>query len=308
MVIPNIKMSDLSTSYNYETSSQKTDELQISTNIIVIHWLASRRADNSLFATAWIVCHTRLEKYDFGMTIKEFALPTENLRAADAIVAELESQIVSGKLRNRGPLPAERDLMEQFSASRTVVREAIATLSSRGLVESKPRYRPIVSKPDYETVLNTTGKVVQHLLNEAEGVRNLYMSRVFTERGLVRQAAVSATKEDIRELQAALDANEAAINDSEQFYQTDNAFHGVLYRVPRNPIFPALHEGYTSWLAPHWERMPRSPDRNKANYAAHKRIFDAILRRDPDEAEAALNVHLDAAWEDVRTTLEREFR
>ncbi len=229
-----------------------------------------------------------------------------NSRAADAIVAELESQIVSGKLRNQGPLPAERDLMEQFRASRTVVREAIATLSNRGLVESKPRFRPIVSKPDYETVLNATGKVVQHLLTEPGGVKNLYMSRVFTERGLVRQAAVCATKDNISDLQAALEANEHAIGDSEQFYRTDNAFHGVLYQVPQNPIFPALHEGYTSWLAPQWARMLRSPDRNLANYKAHKAIFDAILKRDPDEAEEALNVHLQAAWEYVRTTFDKD--
>lgn len=227
-----------------------------------------------------------------------------NMRAADAIVAQLESQIVSGHLRNKGPLPAERELMEQFSASRTVVREAISTLSNRGLVESKPRFRPIVRKPDYVTVLNATEKVVGHLLNEPGGVKNLYMSRVFTERGLVRQAATSATKENISDLKAALEANKNAINDSEQFYRTDNAFHGVLYQIPQNPIFPALHEGYTSWLAPQWARMLRLPERNLANYKAHKAIHDAILERDPDAAEEALDVHLKAAWEYVRVTFD----
>jgi len=225
-------------------------------------------------------------------------------RAADVIVVELEKHIASGKLRNKGPLPAERELMKQFGASRTVIREAISTLSNRGLLESKPRFRPIVRRPDYETVLDATGSVVRHLLNDPGGVRNMYMSRVFMERGLVRQAATEATKQNILDLKEALQANEKAVHDSEEFYRTDTAFHGILYRIPNNPIFPAVHQGYTSWLAPQWAKMQRLPERNIGNYQAHKAILDAILERDPDGAEAALIDHLAAAWEYVRVTFD----
>ncbi len=225
-------------------------------------------------------------------------------RAADLVIARLEEQIMSGLLEDRAPLPAERTLMEQFGASRTVIREAIATLSNRGLIESRPRFRPIVRKPDYETALTAVGGIVRHLLTERGGVKNLYDSRIFIERALVRQAALAAQKDDIAKLKAALAANEAAIDDSEAFYATDVAFHGVLYRIPRNPIFPAVHEGYTSWLAPHWEKMLRSPERNLVNYRSHRAILDAILERDPDGAEEALANHLRAAWEYVRVTFD----
>ncbi|WP_417243174.1 FCD domain-containing protein [Celeribacter sp.] len=223
-------------------------------------------------------------------------------RAADSVIDHLEQRILSGELENGAPLPAERDLMEDFGASRTVIREAILALSNRGLIESKPRYRPIVRKPDYETVLNATGKIVQNLLTETGDVKNLYDSRVFIERGLVREAAAMATKDDIADLKAALAANEAAISDSTAFYETDVAFHGVLYRVPKNPIFPAIHLGYTAWLAPHWEKMLRAPERNELNFHAHKAILTAIMERDPDAAEEMLKSHLDAAWDHVRTT------
>ncbi len=88
------------------------------------------------------------------------------------------------------------------------------------------------------------------------------------------------------------------------FYRTDTLFHGVLYQIPKNPIFPAIHQGYTSWLAPHWEKMLRSPERNKVNYRAHKAILDAIVDRDPDAADEALTNHLKAAWEYVSVTFE----
>ena len=98
-------------------------------------------------------------------------------RASDDLVAEIEGRIASGQFENNRPLPAERDLMEEFNMSRTVVREAISTLANRGLIESRPRYRPIVKKPDYGTVLTATGKIITHLLDEPGGVANLYKSR-----------------------------------------------------------------------------------------------------------------------------------
>lgn len=229
---------------------------------------------------------------------------TPPARAADEVIAALEARILSGALPSDTPLPTERELKKQFSTSRTVIREAIAALSNRGLVENKPRFRPIVRKPDYTAALNAVGGVVGHLLSQPSGVRNLYESRVFFERALVREAAAAAHKEDIRELRAALTANEHAIDDSDRFYATDVAFHGVLYRIPRNPIFPALHAGYTGWLSPHWENMLRSPERNLVNFKSHERIFLAIEERDPDAAEEALVRHLKAAWEYVRLTFD----
>lgn len=223
-------------------------------------------------------------------------------RVADAIVEELEARIMSGDLVDNTPLPAERELMIEFNTSRTVIREVISVLSNRGLVESKPRFRPIVRKPDYGSVLNAAGGVIRHMITDTNGVRNLYLSRVFVERGLVRDAAVSANKDDIQALKSGLAANYEAIDDSLAFYETDVAFHGVLYRIPRNPIFPAIHEGYTSWLAPQWEKMERNPERNMSNYNAHKAILEAILDRNPDAAEQALTSHLDAAWTYVKDT------
>ena len=107
----------------------------------------------------------------------------DETRAADAVVSALEHQIVSGALKDNSPLPAERMLMDQFGTSRTVIREAISMLAGRGMVESRPRFRPIVRKPDYGTVLDATGNIVSHLLNEAGGIENMYRSRMFVERG-----------------------------------------------------------------------------------------------------------------------------
>ncbi|MCL6283267.1 FCD domain-containing protein [Ruegeria sp. 2012CJ41-6] len=223
-------------------------------------------------------------------------------RAADQIVRALEGKIRTGQLVDGNPLPSERELMEEFSISRTVVREAVQMLSGKGLVETRPRFRPVVRKPGVDTAIETISGVVGHLLDQPGGVRNLFETRIMVEAALVRQAAKEATRDDISALKYALDENRMAINDSELFYLTDTQFHAVFFNISRNPVLPAVQRAYTTWLAPHWMRMPRLPDRNRRNYEAHKAIFEAILMRDPDAAEDALRAHLAQAWAQVRAT------
>ncbi|GAA6182715.1 FCD domain-containing protein [Shimia sp. NS0008-38b] len=223
-------------------------------------------------------------------------------RASDLVADQLAARIQSGDLVDGQPLPSERSLIEEFGISRTVVREAVLALSNRGLVEARPRYRPVVRKPGIDAAFTAVESIVEHLLHEPGGVKNLFDTRIIIEAALVRQAAESADKDDIVALRTALAINKEAIHNSEEFYQTDIAFHNVIYQISNNPVLPAIHKAYTSWLAPQWSQMPRLPDRNQANFEAHQAIFDAILARDADAAEAALRNHLNAAWEQVVKT------
>ncbi len=227
---------------------------------------------------------------------------TKSRRAADDLFGIFEDQINSGALKEGDTLPPEREIVETYGVSRTVVREAVLALANKGLVEAKPRFRPVVRKPNYDTAMETIGHLAGRLLHQPGGVRNLFDTRIMIEAALVRQAATDANKDDIAALKEALMANAAAINDSERFYQTDMAFHKVLYDIPRNPVLPAIQKAYTDWLAPHWLKMPRLPERNQKNYQSHKAIFDAILDRDPDAAERALREHLANAWRQVKET------
>lgn len=226
----------------------------------------------------------------------------ETGRAADHVVQSLARKIRLGELQDGQPLPAERSLMEEFGISRTVVREAVVALSNKGLIEARPRHRPVVRKPGFDAAFGALESIADLLLHEPGGVRNLFESRILLEAALVREAAKQASKTDIVALKAALASNEAAIEDSETFYATDIAFHQVLYQIPRNPVLPAIGKAYTAWLAPHWSQMPRLPDRNRRNHQAHQDIYEAILMRDPDAAEAALRRHLAEAWEQVHAT------
>ncbi len=225
-------------------------------------------------------------------------------RAADAVIEEIEREIVSGDLASGRLLPPERDLVARFGISRAAVREVIVTLTNKGLLESKPRHRPVVRKPGFDTAFSALGGIVTHLLKQDGGVKTLFDVRIFLEAALVRHAALSARKEDIAALRAALERNRAAIEDPVLFDNTDVAFHAVFYTIPGNPVFPAVHQAFVHWLYDHWQSMRRSPVQNLVYHAGHRDIFEAVRDRDPDAAEQALRAHLSEAWATVKETFE----
>jgi GntR family transcriptional regulator, transcriptional repressor for pyruvate dehydrogenase complex len=56
-------------------------------------------------------------------------------RLSDTIAEQLLEAIVAGRFKEGDILPSERELGDQFGVSRTVIREAIRTLATRGVVE-----------------------------------------------------------------------------------------------------------------------------------------------------------------------------
>jgi GntR family transcriptional regulator, sialic acid-inducible nan operon repressor len=246
------------------------------------------------------------ETMDQGQGLHQRETEPGEARRSDAVVADLVRMIQVGSLQEGERLPAERDLMQRYGVSRAAVREAIASLANRGLVETRLGHRPIVRKPSYEFAVDQVGNLVGHLVVDREGVWNLFETRIFIECGLARWAANHARRDDLEELRAALDANREAIGHSIDFDDTDAAFHAVLYRVPGNPIYPAVHKAYVEWLTQHWRSMKRGADIDQMNHAGHRAVFDAIAMRDPDTAEEAMRRHLVAAWEFVRSTFPTE--
>ena len=65
--------------------------------------------------------------------------PGEPFRnSSDAIVGALADRVLSGDLAAGDRLPSERRLAVEFGASRPMVREALRTLTERGLIRVEP--------------------------------------------------------------------------------------------------------------------------------------------------------------------------
>lgn len=210
----------------------------------------------------------------------------------EEVSRHLEDMILGGDYSAGDLLPSERELMERFQVSRSAVREALFHLRMMGLVEIRSGARARVVRPTSRTVLDTVSGAARQLLAAPGGVRDFENARLFLETGLARHAASHATAQDLAALQAALEANRAAIGHLARFRETDVAFHRVLAVIPQNPIFTAIHDALGDWLLEQ-RRICLPPGGEAEIFAAHEAIFAGIAARDPDRAEAAMRAHLD---------------
>ncbi|MGA8350735.1 MAG: GntR family transcriptional regulator [Isosphaeraceae bacterium] len=86
------------------------------------------------------------------------------------IAEDLRRKIESGELAPGGQLPTENELMEQYSASRNTVRDAIKWLATRGSVETRPGQGTFVTEKIDPFVTTLTGDPKTGLGGGEEGV------------------------------------------------------------------------------------------------------------------------------------------
>jgi DNA-binding FadR family transcriptional regulator len=218
--------------------------------------------------------------------------PIRRRKISDDVAEQIEFHVRAQGLEPGDPLPSERELMSAFSVGRSAVREAIFSLSKRGLVTVRNGEKARVSAPNIKVLLDEMGDTARRFLSEPTGIRHLQDARLLLEVGTAERAATNVQPADIPVLYAALLANERAMGNQSAFELTDFAFHQEIARIARNPIFPAVNEALFSWLIEQRNTSGRAIGAGEAAYRAHRRIFEAILKRDAAKAAEAMRAHL----------------
>lgn len=227
--------------------------------------------------------------------------PLARKKLSEMVEEELEQMIRRREFTEGEQLPSERELMAFFNVGRPSVREALAALKRKGLVQISNGERARVSRPSADTIIGELSGMAKDFLSHPGGIAHFEQLRLFFESSLVRYAAEHASDEQIEKLMQALKINSQSLDDNALFIRSDVEFHRVLAEIPGNPIFMAIHVALLDWLI---AARPTVPERelhehNSVSYQQHIVIVDAIRRRDPDEADRALQTHLNsvsATW------------
>ena len=213
-------------------------------------------------------------------------------RRFEELAEHLELLIFTAKLRAGDAIPSERDLMQRFKVGRSTVREALFALQRRGLLSVKAgAVARVGSNPTPDAIMAEVTGAARHMLSRPEGVRHFQHARSLLEIGLAREAALHATEDDLATFGRALAENKSAIDQAE-FERTDLLFHYTLAMISHNPVFTALNHALNDWLAEQRSVSARAGADPAEIYSQHEAIYDAIVRRDPIEAERAMEVHL----------------
>ncbi|WP_113702839.1 FadR/GntR family transcriptional regulator [Nonomuraea lactucae] len=162
--------------------------------------------------------------------------PVRAVRAYERIVEQVEEAIESGALCPGQRLPSERDLMTQFSVSRSTVREALRVLQARGLVRSRP------GDPNGAEVLAFTPAALHKSMTTLARVEGLSLAELVQFRMVLDSsanllAARLRTDDQLAEMDAAIARMREAVElGYDEFSAADVAFHDAVARASRNKL------------------------------------------------------------------------
>src|ERR1700679_999978 len=141
---------------------------------------------------------------------------------SEEIAKQIMDLISNGDLKPGQRLPSERDLCENFGASRSSLREALRCLSIVGVLNARVGEGTSVA-PDGGKFLR---KILEwRLITEKHDVENLLEIRIALEGVSAANSARYATPEDIEKARELVSRMKAAVKDEKQFAILDLHFH-----------------------------------------------------------------------------------
>ncbi|WP_230532388.1 FadR/GntR family transcriptional regulator [Microvirga roseola] len=211
---------------------------------------------------------------------------------ADTLALRLKEEIVSGRLQPGEKLPTEQQISETYGVSRPTVREAIGRLKHDGLVVTRQGAGAFVADPSAVAVFRLE---VTDFSNKEE-IRNIIELLMAVEATATEHAATRRSEEDLKSIQAQLDAMEAAVERGEPGVEEDLAFHRSIVEATGNPFFRDLSDfldrRVRNFIRTARANTARLGGMTQAVQAEHQAIFNAILRKDAPTARAAAETHL----------------
>jgi GntR family transcriptional repressor for pyruvate dehydrogenase complex len=217
-------------------------------------------------------------------------LPIQSERLYERIVNQIEGRIEAGELKVGDQLPSEHELAEQFAVSRTAVREAVKALRQKGLVEIRPGRGTFITNETSDSIRDSLGMLMK--FGAAKGAENLVEVREILEPEIAALAATRITDEYITAMQEAVKIMDDALQDVDVFVEADLDFHLALAEGTQNPFIPILMDSVIDLLREQRKRTGLVSGGLERGQWHHKKILNAVVRRDAQAARKAMQDHL----------------
>ena len=193
---------------------------------------------------------------------------------------EILRRIKTGELE-AGMKLNEMDLADHLKISRSPVREAFRALEEAGLV-----------------LLEKNRGVYIREISDSEAAE-LYEVRAGLDEMAGRQLASKVTDTQLQELHAMLDQLEASSIHGElnNYFTLNIAFHDRLVELTGNATMLGLYRQVINRMHLLRRRGFSIAGSSQASHTEHRRILDALARRDPEAVAIAMRQHVQAGFQ-----------
>jgi GntR family transcriptional repressor for pyruvate dehydrogenase complex len=211
--------------------------------------------------------------------------------ATEQAVGAIMTLLTSGELGPGDRLPTERDLALRLGVSRSTVREAIRGLEMMRVLQVRHGEGIFVTSLDAPLLLEATGFAMQ-LMRDHE-VLDLLELRAIIEGAAAGLASARMTDEQRAHLLQRLEELDAA-STADELLEADIAFHASIAAGAGNVVMASLLDTFSArtYRARHLNAGLGLEDALVRSRAAHRRIYEAVVARDPEAARASASAHI----------------
>lgn len=207
-------------------------------------------------------------------------------KTADQIIEYLSNN----NLNVGDKLPNEYNLAEELSVSRSTIREAIRSLTSRNILEVKRGVGTFVSEKKGVSEDPLGFSLVDDTLKLTN---DLFEIRYLIEPRMAELASIHASNEDIKSIKKLEKKIEDVVNNpGSEHFELDIKFHAVIAKasnnVAMNHLIPIINQSI--WL--YNSNSYTNKKIKKEMIISHQKILEAIENRKPQEAFNAMEEHI----------------
>ena len=202
----------------------------------------------------------------------------------------ITEQILDGRMRVGAQLPTEAQLCAQFGVNRSTVREGTRVLEEANLLRRESAKRLLVSRPSREEI----GTLLERALLLHEISVNELMEAMYTLEPLMARLAAGRSRSGaLEELEANVDATEAAVAAGESVVALDIEFHGIVATLSGNRALMLAREPMSRLFYHSFEVVMSSvAEAGTRLVTAHRSILQAIRKRNAGDVEAWMQKHV----------------
>ncbi len=215
----------------------------------------------------------------------------QKLPLSDAVYERAVGDIASGLFPVGRKLPSEAVLADRYDVSRPVLRDALARMRADGLIVSRQGYgSEVVRLPGTEVLSMAPTGTLADLMRAFE-------FRLALEGEAAALAADRRGERDLREMRLALKALDSHIQGGELGAESDIRFHNAVANATSNAYFRTALQSLSREMAKGIEiartlSLSISRERVRIVQDEHRKIFEHIVRREPELAREAMRSHL----------------
>ena len=221
-----------------------------------------------------------------------------------AIAETIGRRILNGEIRPGDPLPPESVFLAQAGVSRSSLREAIKTLSAKGLVEARPKLGTRVLPRDRWSLLDTAVLRWQYAADDlGDTIAELFEMRRIVEPQAAALAARRADAAALARIDAALARMAAVAGQPAQALEADIAFHTAVLGACGNRFLKPFAGAVETALRATVKLSLHRPGGLGHSIPQHGAVARAIAARDEAGARDAMAALIAAAEQDTRDVL-----